>query len=97
MFFPIGYGADPSGAQDSSDAILNAVADALMVENDGHQLLPGVSDLGGVIIDLQGVSFKIGKPIRLPPGAGNLVVILLQSHFFYFFKYFRLRIIYTVY
>ncbi|WOG81559.1 hypothetical protein DCAR_0100710 [Daucus carota subsp. sativus] len=74
VFFPIGYGADPSGAQDSSDAILNAVADALMVENDGHQLLPGVSDLGGVIIDLQGVSFKIGKPIRLPPGAGNLVI-----------------------
>ncbi|KAL8101404.1 hypothetical protein AgCh_033330 [Apium graveolens] len=74
VFYPIGYGADPSGVQDSSDAILNAVADALMVQNDGHQLLPGVSDLGGVIIDLQGVSFKIGKPIRLPPGAGNLVI-----------------------
>lgn len=76
MFFPIGYGADPSGVQDSSDAILNAVGDALMVQNNGHQLLPGVSDLGGVIIDLQGVSFKIGKPIRLPPAAGNLVVRL---------------------
>lgn len=49
VFYPIGYGADPSGEEDSSDAILNAVADALLVENGGHQLLPGVSDLGDSI------------------------------------------------
>lgn len=80
MFYPIGYGADPSGVQDSSEAILNAVGDALRVEDGGHELLPGVTDLGGVVIDLQGVSFKISSPIRLPSGAGNLVV----SHSLYF-------------
>lgn len=70
----MGYGADPSGAEDSSDAILKAVNDALQVKNGGLQLMPGVTDLGGVVIDLQGMSLKINKPIRLPPHAGNIVV-----------------------
>ncbi|KAM7530305.1 hypothetical protein LguiB_033715 [Lonicera macranthoides] len=73
VFYPIGYGGDPSGAQDSSDAILEALGDASKVQN-GGELLPGVSNLGGVIIDLQGGIFKISKPIRFPPGVGNLVI-----------------------
>lgn len=77
VFYPIGYGGDPSGAQDSSDAILEALGDASKVQN-GGELLPGVSNLGGVIIDLQGGIFKISKPIRFPPGAGNLVVLSLS-------------------
>lgn len=39
----------------------------------GLQLVAGVNDLGGVIIDLQGGDYKISKPITLLPG-GNIVV-----------------------
>ncbi|KAK9267654.1 hypothetical protein L1049_010085 [Liquidambar formosana] len=74
VFYPIGYGADPTGAQDSSDAILNALADAFQVQN-GLELLPGVNDLGGVVIDLQGGNYKIDQPIRFSAaGGGNVVV-----------------------
>ncbi|KDP30162.1 hypothetical protein JCGZ_18195 [Jatropha curcas] len=74
VFYPIGYGADPSGVQESSDAILNALGEAFKVQN-GSELLPGVNDLGGVVIDLQGGNYKISKPIIFPAsGGGNVVV-----------------------
>lgn len=78
VFYPIGYGADPAGAEESSDAILKALADALKVQN-GSELLPGINDLGGVVIDFQGGNYKISKPIRFPAVAsGNLVVSCLS-------------------
>ena len=74
MFKPIEYGADPSGVNESSDAILSALGDAFSIKN-GDQMLPGISDLGGAVIDLQGGSYKIGKPIRFPAtGGGNVLV-----------------------
>ncbi|KAF5178241.1 Polygalacturonase qrt3 [Thalictrum thalictroides] len=74
VFYPIGYGADPTGAKDSSAAILNALADAFKVSS-GLELLRGVHDLGGAVIDLQGASYKIDHPIRLPAqGGGNVVI-----------------------
>ena len=73
MFYPIGYGADPTGAHDSSAAILAAVADAAKLQN-GVNLMPGISDLGGTVIDLQGGSFLVNSPIRFPPAIGNIVV-----------------------
>ncbi|CAI0401508.1 unnamed protein product [Linum tenue] len=75
VFYPIGYGADPSGSRDSADPILRAINDAFQLQN-GHrrQLLPGIHDLGGIVIDLQGGNFLISKPIRFPPGTGNIVV-----------------------
>ncbi|KAJ4702669.1 Polygalacturonase QRT3-like protein [Melia azedarach] len=73
VFYPIGYGADPTGGIESSDAILQAVNDALQVQS-GLQLLTGIKDLGGVIVDLQGGNYTISKPIRFPAGYGNLVV-----------------------
>lgn len=36
--------------------------------------MPGITDMGGAVIDLQGASFKINKPIRLPAFTGNIVV-----------------------
>lgn len=75
MFYPIGYGADPTGAHDSSDAILKTMEAAIASEKQGLQLMPGITDMGGVILDLQGGGFKIDKPIRLPAYTGNLVVI----------------------
>lgn len=79
MFYPIGYGADPAGAQDSSDAILQALSDAFQLRT-GLELLSGISDFGGLTIDLQGGNYKISKPIRFPPsGGGNIVVSLSLS------------------
>jgi hypothetical protein len=81
VFYPIGYGADPAGVQDSRDAILNALNDAFQVQN-GLQLLPGVNDLGGVVIDLQGGNYKISMPLRFPAsGGGNVVVRLICFSF----------------
>ncbi|KAL3825773.1 hypothetical protein ACJIZ3_021802 [Penstemon smallii] len=74
VFYPIGYGADPTGAQDSTNAILDALNDAVRLQNGINHLLPGITDLGGVIIDLEGGNFKISNPIRFPPGFGNIVV-----------------------
>ncbi|PON88515.1 Pectin lyase fold containing protein [Trema orientale] len=73
VFYPIGYGADPTGAEDSSGAILKAVEDAFELQN-GAQLLPGINDLGGVVIDLQGGNYKLSQPLRFPSAGGNLVV-----------------------
>ena len=79
MFYPIGYGADPTGVQDSADAILQALNDAFQVQS-SLEMLPGVNDLGGVVIDLLGGSYKISKPIRFPAsGGGNVVVSFLFS------------------
>lgn len=83
MFYPIGYGGDPSGVEDSTEAIMGAVADAALIDN-GQQLLPGVKDLGGAIVDLQGGSFKISKPVVLPPNSGNLVVNFPNCPFLFF-------------
>ncbi|XVF46061.1 hypothetical protein PTKIN_Ptkin02bG0257800 [Pterospermum kingtungense] len=77
VFYPIGYGADPSGVQESADAILQALNDAFQVQGNSSTLkmLPAVNDLGGVVIDLLGGSYKISKPIRFPAsGGGNVVV-----------------------
>ncbi|KAK2659532.1 hypothetical protein Ddye_006065 [Dipteronia dyeriana] len=74
VFYPIGYGADPTGVRESSDAILQAVSDAFNVESE-LEMLAGVKDLGGVILDLQGGTYKISKPIRFPASAAaNLLV-----------------------
>lgn len=73
VFYPIGYGVDPTGAEDSTGAILAALADAFKVGN-GSEILPGINDLGGVTVDLQGESFSISSPVRFPPGIGNILV-----------------------
>ena len=79
VFNPIAYGADPTGTKDSSDAILQALGDAFQLRS-GLELLPGISDFGGVVIDLQGGNYKISKPIRFPSsGGGNIVVSLSLS------------------
>ncbi|KAJ1430493.1 Pectin lyase fold/virulence factor [Sesbania bispinosa] len=74
VFYLSEYGADPTGTQESSDAILKAVEDAFEVQK-GLELVAGVNDLGGVVIDLQGGNYKISKPITFPSsGGGNVVV-----------------------
>ncbi|KAF3450045.1 hypothetical protein FNV43_RR06124 [Rhamnella rubrinervis] len=73
VFYPIGYGADPSGVKDSSDAFLKALGDAFQLQN-GAELVEGVNDLGGLVIDLQGGNYKISQPLRFPSGGGNVLV-----------------------
>lgn len=86
VFYPIEYGADPTGVNESSDAILGALGAAFSIQN-GLEMLPGIKDLGGAVLDLQGGNYKISKPIRFPAcGGANLVVslfffiIFLDSH-----------------
>lgn len=83
VFYPIGYGADPSGVEDSSDAFLKALGEAFQLQH-GREMLPGVNDLGGLVIDLQGGDYKISQPLRFPSsGGGNVVVSfsLFLCHF----------------
>lgn len=74
------YGADPTGSEESSDAILKAMEDAFKLQK-GLELVAGVNDLGGVVIDLQGGDYKISKPITFAPGAGNVVVSISFINF----------------
>ncbi|KAG1326395.1 Polygalacturonase QRT3 [Cocos nucifera] len=68
------YGADPTGNTDSSEAISKAISDAFQVPSD-HVLMPGIADLGGAEIHLDGGSYLIGSPITLPAsGGGNLKI-----------------------
>ncbi|CAN1169353.1 Polygalacturonase QRT3 [Linum perenne] len=54
VYYPIGYGADPTGHNDSTDAIQQVLNDAFLHLNDQNRtLLPGIKDLGGPVIDLQ--------------------------------------------
>ncbi|KAH1072597.1 hypothetical protein J1N35_024925 [Gossypium stocksii] len=74
VFHPIAYGADPTGVQESSDAILQALNEAFQVQTT-LQMLPGLKDLGGVVIDLLGGSYKISNPIRFPASGGANIVV----------------------
>ncbi|GER33155.1 pectin lyase-like superfamily protein [Striga asiatica] len=68
------YGADPTGKQDSTDAILKAVSDALGGPTNGR-LTDGIVNLGGARVDLDGGNYLITRPIRLPvTGKGNFVI-----------------------
>jgi hypothetical protein len=81
--YPIEYGADPTGENESSDAIMKAIEDAFKMDNRGLELLLGIRDLGGVVIDFQGGNYKISKPITFPSSAGNLVVIIFLLIYLY--------------
>ncbi|GMI97466.1 QUARTET 3, Polygalacturonase Clade F 11 [Hibiscus trionum] len=68
------YGADPSGKSDSTEALGKAIADAFRGPSEGI-LMEGINNLGGVQIDLDGGSYLLSKPLRLPAaGAGNLMI-----------------------
>ncbi|XP_068656259.1 polygalacturonase QRT3-like [Aristolochia californica] len=68
------YGADPSGQSDSTDAILKAISDAFQAPN-GRELMPGIPDLGGSQVHLEGGTYKISQPLRLPSsGGGNFMI-----------------------
>ncbi|XP_006850397.3 polygalacturonase QRT3, partial [Amborella trichopoda] len=74
ILYVTAYGADPTGKTDSTDALLRAISDAFRPQN-SHRLMPGIPDLGGAQIHLEGGSYLISRPLRLPAsGGGNLMI-----------------------
>uniref|UniRef100_A0A7I4EJC2 Pectate lyase superfamily protein domain-containing protein n=1 Tax=Physcomitrium patens TaxID=3218 RepID=A0A7I4EJC2_PHYPA len=68
------YNADPSGQYDSTRALQTAINQAFNMATK-HELLPGIPDLGGVEIHLEGGDYLISHPLRFPgKSGGNLVI-----------------------
>lgn len=68
------YGADPTGKSDSTQAILQAISDALEGPTNGI-LMQGISNLGGAQINLEGGNYLISQPLQFPVvGRGNLMI-----------------------
>eukprot|EP01050_Picozoa_sp_SAG11_P029834 SAG11_NODE_8560_length_1000_cov_1.857936_1_plen_271_part_00 len=74
------YGADPTGHTDSSDAIERALADMWSqaplqapggpwMDPEGGQL--NGPDLGGEVLDLEGGTYGVSRPVRFPALAGG--------------------------
>ncbi|RAL49856.1 hypothetical protein DM860_002147 [Cuscuta australis] len=66
-------GADPTGVNDSTDAIRRAIGEALQARR-GELLYTGIQNLGGVRVDLDGGVYAVSQPLQLPPGTGNFVI-----------------------
>ena len=71
----IEYGADPTGKLDSSDALEQAISDAFQSPVEGH-LMQGVANLGGAQLHLDGGTYKISRPLRLPKTSGGNFMVL---------------------
>ncbi|KAL6651362.1 hypothetical protein ACP70R_010287 [Stipagrostis hirtigluma subsp. patula] len=68
------YGADPTGATDSTAAINKAIADAFRPPSNGT-LTGGIPDLGGAEVHLDGGTYLIEGPLTLPAsGGGNFKI-----------------------
>lgn len=82
MYHPIDYGADPTGKSDSTDALNQAIWDAFQSTVNG-QLMEGITNLGGSELFLDGGTYKISRPLRLPEfGGGNFMVQLSPYNLF---------------
>ncbi|XP_042021116.1 polygalacturonase QRT3-like [Salvia splendens] len=68
------YGADPTGRNDSTEAVLKAITDALNGPGKGD-LFEGIVNLGGARVDLDGGNYLISRPLLFPvSGRGNLAI-----------------------
>jgi len=74
VLYVTNYGADPTGGTDSTQAILAAINETFNVAT-SKQTMPGVRDLGGVEIHLEGGNYLISGPLRLPRSGGGNVLI----------------------
>ena len=73
---PIDFGADPTGKQDSTEAMLKAMGALLNATGKAsHHMASGIVDLGGSTLDLQGGQYLISKPLVVPQFFGNLRVV----------------------
>ena len=71
LWLPTDFGADPTGAADSSPAF-DLLLHSLLSVNRSHRLASGILDLGGATIDLQGGDYLISRPIVIPFCYGNV-------------------------
>ena len=73
---PTAFGADPSGVRDSTKAMTAAVA-ALLEKGaaSGARMGSNYTDLGGAVLDLQGGTFLLSRPLAIPGGFGNFRVV----------------------
>ncbi|KAF8408589.1 hypothetical protein HHK36_004652 [Tetracentron sinense] len=74
VYHATSYGADPTGKTDSTEALLRTISDAFETPS-GGVLIQGIKNLGGTQIHLEGGSYMISRPLRLPAtGGGNLLI-----------------------
>ena len=70
---PIAFGADPTGTQDSSSAMIRMITyltqNVSSVRDDS-----GHVDLGGAVIDLAGGMYRVSKSMRIPAGYSNFKI-----------------------
>lgn len=74
VIFPTQYGADPTGATDSSPAFAEAL-NALLSRATGRNMSDGIRDLNGVVMDLQGGEYLLSQPLVIPQFVGNMRII----------------------
>jgi hypothetical protein len=89
VFYVTDNNADPTGYYDSTRALQATINQAFNVPTH-RELLPGIPDLGGVEIHLEGGDYLISSPLQFPSkGGGNLVVcsspIIIMFKFLLFF------------
>ena len=72
LITPVAFGADPTGATDSTAAFRSAVS-AMLQRADG-QLAAPIRDLGGVTLDLLGGKYTTDNPVAFPANVGNFAV-----------------------
>ncbi|CAL1402485.1 unnamed protein product [Linum trigynum] len=70
------YGADPTGTEDSTEALLKVFADVLRGPTSGTMLHGMIKNFGGAQINLAGGIYLISRPLRFPVGGVGNVVIL---------------------
>ncbi|XP_052200861.1 polygalacturonase QRT3 [Diospyros lotus] len=69
------YGADATGKTDSTAALEEAIAHAFESGKDDGFLMKGILSLGGAQIHLEGGTYTISRPLRLPAaGRGNFMI-----------------------
>ena len=72
---PSDFGADPTGATDSTAAFAQAMAALLTARGPRHTMADNNTDLGGATLDLSGGTYLISAPLVIPGGNGNLHIV----------------------
>jgi hypothetical protein len=72
---PADFGADPTGAKDSTQAMQKAVVALLSRRGPSVSMASNITDLGGATLDLSGGSYLISSPLVIPPMFGNAQIV----------------------
>lgn len=70
IFFPVDYGADPTGKEDSYEAFAKIITE-LLTFCKNFSMADSIHDCGGATIDLQGGQYLLSKPLSFPQMYGN--------------------------